>query len=89
MLNILKFFPKPISDIISQKTLEDLEEIRIKVNKPIILKYTSKESILEYQTKQEEILKILGLICDNSIYSYQNQICNRIHNNSWGTSSSE
>ena len=33
------------------------------------------------QGLSEEILEILGSICDNSIYTYQNQICNRIHNN--------
>ena len=59
--------------------LNDFEEIRIRVNRPIILKLGQEESIIEYKTEQEEILEILGQICDNSIYSYQNQICNRVY----------
>lgn len=76
MKEILKFFPCEISDIISKENLEELEEIRIRVNRNVILKLLSKEVIIDYIIKQEEILKILQFICDNSIYSFQNQICN-------------
>jgi len=79
MFNILKFFPKQIAEKISQENIDNLEEIRLRVNNPIILKYTTEERILDYEIKQEEMLKILQLICENSIYSYQNQICNRIY----------
>ena len=75
MTNILNFFTNQIASIISQNNLENLEEIRIRTNNPIILKFTYNETILDYKPKQEEIIKILQLICDNSIYSYQNQIC--------------
>lgn len=57
-------------------SLNYLEEIRIRVNRPIILKLGQTEIIIEYVVQPEEILEILGQICDNSIYSYQNQICN-------------
>ena len=54
-----------------------LEEIRIRASKPIVLKYSNSEQILETViTTKEEILEILQYICNNSIYSYQNQICN-------------
>ena len=53
-----------------------LEEIRIRVKMPIILKLGQAEILIEYKPSQEEILEILQQICDNSIYSYQNQICN-------------
>lgn len=76
MLDILKFFPHEISKMLLKNNLEGLEEIRIRVNSPIILKFSSYETVLDYIPNQEEILKILQLICDNSIYSYQNQICN-------------
>lgn len=75
MLDVLKFLPNQISDIIRQNNLEGLEEIRIKVNKPIILKFLNREIVINYYPKQEEILNTLQFICDNSIYSYQNQIC--------------
>lgn len=82
MFEFLNFFPKNIYSILCQNigdNFEELEEIRIRVNNPIILKFLNKETIIPYNINNEEILNILQKICDNSIYSYQNQICNRIH----------
>lgn len=76
MLDILEYFPKQLSNLISKNKLNQIEEIRIRANKPVILRETSSEIILDYIPTQEEILKILQFLCDNSIYSYQNQICN-------------
>lgn len=88
MLNIneiLSYFPRKIASEINkringEKVLQDinlLEEIRFRSSKPVILKFTNKEDILEnIITTQEEILEIVQHICNNSIYSYQNQICN-------------
>lgn len=53
-----------------------LEEIRIRVDRPVILKYPEgKEDILDHVVTQNEILNILQSLCNNSIYSYQSQIC--------------
>lgn len=53
-----------------------IEEIRIRVNRPVILKYSEgKEDILDHVVSQTEILNILQSLCNNSIYSYQSQIC--------------
>ena len=88
MLNlneILSYFPKRIAGEINRRIIQDksndeinlLEEIRIRASKPVILKYTNLEQVLENLiVTQEEILEILQYICNNSIYSYQNQICN-------------
>ncbi len=76
MIDILKYFPTKMVEMIKQNNLENLEEIRIRVNKPIILKFSTNEIVLDYIVSQSEILRILQFICDNSIYSYQNQICN-------------
>lgn len=82
---ILSYFPRKIASEINkrinaEKVLQDinlLEEIRFRSSKPVILKFTNKEDILENViTTQEEILEIVQHICNNSIYSYQNQICN-------------
>lgn len=82
---VIGYFPKRIqkgleealSNISSQDGMILLEEIRIRAGKPIILKYTGQEQILENLfPSQEEILEIVQSICNNSIYSYQNQICN-------------
>ena len=48
----------------------------MRVNKPIILKRNTCEKIINYNVNIEDILQTLELICDNSIYSFQNQICN-------------
>lgn len=53
-----------------------LEEIRLRASKPIILKFSEYEIMLSYITTTEDILETLQNICENSIYSYQNQICN-------------
>lgn len=82
---VLGYFPKRIQkgldEALSKVSMQDgmilLEEIRIRSGKPIILKYTNQEQILEnFLPSQEEILEIVQAICNNSIYSYQNQICN-------------
>lgn len=52
-----------------------LEEIRIRSNRPLILKFSDREKILEYIVSPEDVLETLQKICENSIYSYQNQIC--------------
>lgn len=84
MKEILLNFPKRmqtemdrrLADKVTKDGISLLEEIRIRSGKPIILKYTDSEQILENViVSQEEILEILQSICQNSIYSYQNQIC--------------
>ena len=80
MDDIIKYFPEKIqliflAEINKNKEIElEIEEIRIRVSKPIILKLSKKEIIINYYVNSEEILNILQLICENSIYSYQNQI---------------
>lgn len=52
MLEILNFFPKNISNILSQNIgndIQNLEEIRIRAYKPIILKFLEYEMVLEYE----------------------------------------
>lgn len=80
--NILRCFPNRIYTKLDEIFMDNstnlnyLEEIRIRVNKPIILKIGQAETVIEYKISTDEILEILQHICDNSIYSYQNQICN-------------
>ena len=73
--NLLIYFPNKIA-IELQKHLDDnLEEIRIRCNNNITLKYNSYEKILNINPNNEDILQIVQNICDNSIYAYQNEIC--------------
>ena len=77
MLDVLKYFPNNLKNILIPE-IEDkenvIEEIRIRSKKPIILKFNDSEKIVRYIVGQDEILNILQLVCENSIYSYQNQI---------------
>ncbi len=81
--SLLKYFPKSISIAIDSYLKDSnanryitLEEIRLRINKPLILKFNKGERIFEYTVKPEDVAETLRLICENSIYSYQAQICN-------------
>ena len=71
--SITRVLSRDICYSINENTLE---EIRIRVDRPVILKYPDgKEDILDHVITQNEILNILQSLCNNSIYSYQSQIC--------------
>ena len=75
--DIFIFFPKNIASILKETIKEDmdkLEEIRFRTNQNIILKFNEREAIINYKTKSRDILEILQIICENSIYSYQKEI---------------
>lgn len=83
MQGILKYFSKNISQILKRKfegqtieKLNTLEEIRIRSNGRISLKFAQNNQILEEKIRYEDIIQTLQIMCDNSIYSYQNEICN-------------
>lgn len=79
--NLLSYFPEEIYTEIEEYFKEDseeknktIEEIRLRADKPLILKFNKKEILFKTIIKQEMILQTLQKVCDNSIYSYQNQI---------------
>ena len=78
---LLKVFPTNIYNLLKNtisknpKIAEELQEIRIRVNKPILLKIRGADILIEYNVIAKEIMQILEKICENSIYAYQNQIC--------------
>ena len=73
--NVLIYFPQKISVELKKYINDNLEEIRIRCNKNIILKFNYSEKILNLVPSSEDILEIMQNICDNSIYAYQNEIC--------------
>lgn len=79
MINILEYFPNNIKmELMKEINRSDyklLEEIRIRVNRPIILKFTNCFKKIEHIISTEDILRIIEYITENSIYSYQKQIC--------------
>ena len=78
---IISTFPRNISaEIINAFNefaglRENLQEIRIRASKPIVLRKRENDIVLEHIITSEEILHILERFCDNSIYAYKNQIC--------------
>lgn len=73
---ILKCLPPQLVKLILEHNSKKIEEIRIRAGRPVILKLGLVEIILKYVVSNTEIIGILQNICNNSIYSYQNQICN-------------
>lgn len=84
-LNIIKevliYFPNSIYKILEQTLSqnlnieENLQEIRIRVNRPILLKTRQADVVIDKTVTQSEILQTLERLCENSIYAYKNQIC--------------
>lgn len=75
--NILKCFPNHIRELLKNNIDANiLEEIRVRNNLPLILKLGENEKVLEYKITTEDINYIFQKICENSIYTYQNQIAN-------------
>lgn len=76
-MEVLKYLPSKISQKILDNVpdkLENLEEIRLRLGRPIILKLVDGEKVIKYETSKEEMISALQAICENSIYTYQNQI---------------
>ncbi len=73
---IYRILPSKISSLINKEKLKELQEIRIRTNRQAILKYDNDEIITDYKPTEKEVIQILQMLCDNSIYSYQTQICN-------------
>lgn len=77
-MDILNYFSEGIKRellrYINNSNYNTLEEIRIRVNKPIILKFNMQTKLLEYIITTKDILEIMQKITENSLYSYQKQI---------------
>lgn len=81
MEEILRYFPNQIYSLLKNTLTQDvnlqrdLQEIRIRVGRPILLKMRQADVIIDYPISSSEILQILEKLCENSIYAYKNQIC--------------
>ena len=78
---LLSYFPNNVGNLMrntinkNERILDELQEIRIRCDRPIILKLRNFEIVIEYKVNESEILSILERLCNNSIYAYKNQIC--------------
>lgn len=71
---VIKILPKSIWDIINQKKIDNLQEIRIKVNKPLILQIGNIETIEEYLPTKKDLESIIKKISNYSLYAFENEI---------------
>ena len=60
---------------IENNSKDDIEEIRIRTNKPLVVKTSFDKKVLSYTITTEDVLETFQKICENSIYSYKKQIC--------------
>lgn len=78
---VLKYFPANIYNLINEAINQnemvetELREIRIRANRPIILRLRNVDILIEYKVTSSEILQIVEKLCNNSIYAYKNQMC--------------
>ncbi len=78
---VLRYFPSSIYSLLRSTLMQDrnlqndLQEIRIRVERAILLKTRQADIVIDYQISNTEILQILEKLCENSIYAYKNQIC--------------
>lgn len=77
---VIQYFPTNIYNLLINtlnnnfQIEENLQEIRIRIGRPILLKIRNADIVIEYLVTQQEILQTLEKLCDNSIYAYKNQI---------------
>ena len=80
MENILQYLSQSIQDEIEffMENVEDrknnIEEIRLRAERKMSIKTSTKSYILEHIVTTEELLETFQKICEHSIYAYQKQI---------------
>ena len=73
---ILKYFPMDLRNCIILSLTEDICEIRVRVNRPVILKARDTENVLKCIITKENIKRIFEGICSNSVYAFEEEISN-------------
>ena len=75
MRDILNILSNNIySEICKIESLEDIQEIRLNINKPIIILSNNKEIILNYKVLDSDIKSIMQKISNYSLYAFEEEI---------------
>ena len=73
--DIYKILPETIGNSIKQFLMEDkIQEIRIKVGKPIILNLAFEEKVLDYIPTREDLRYLITKISNYSLYAFEEEI---------------
>lgn len=75
MEQVLNYMAYTIRKEILKYISQSIEEIRLRVARPIAIKTENNIQIIKHIVTTEEILETFEKICENSIYSYKKQIC--------------
>ena len=73
--DLFEILPKTIRSILEKvDNVQQLEEIRVKVNKPLFIHIGSKEKVWEYIATPEDLKYIMQRISNYSIYAFEDEI---------------
>ena len=74
-IEVLQVLPKKIIEIIEGKVdTKKIQEIRIKVNKPVIINITNEELVLDYIVSKDELKYIITKISSYSLYAFEEEM---------------
>lgn len=72
---IFRVLPMKINNLVREMLLyRPLQEIRIKINKPLIVNVSDKEILLDYIVTQNDMKEILTRMSNYSLYAYEEEI---------------
>lgn len=72
--NILNLFPTDLKESVEKYNLDDLQELRFKVGKPVILNFSNREVILNSKTSIEHMRIIINRISKFSIFAFEEDV---------------
>ncbi len=79
---IQKYFPTRLQQAIWESAKKvaskthQLEEIRLRLTKPAMLVFPQEDVLVNHTVHKQDIQKLISLISENSVYSYQNDLNN-------------
>ncbi|MBM7869216.1 stage III sporulation protein AA [Clostridium pascui] len=71
---IFRILPDSIKSLIGEENFNKVQEIRLRVNKPLMLEMEQKEKVFNYIVSSEEIDIVLKRMSNYSIYAYDEEI---------------
>lgn len=75
MREILNILSKDIyEEIYNLKEIQNIQEIRLNINKPLIVLNHNKEVILNYKVKNDDLKSIMQKISNYSLYAFEEEI---------------
>ena len=74
MEKLIKILPPEIIQCIRQIDIENVVELRLRVNQKLRIKLLDKEITIDYLVKSQDMSEVLRRVSTNSIYSIQDNI---------------